>query len=204
MNNQQLIRYVNFLDKVRMNIIDNLHSNPNLKYLLNASYDRMIGIRRGAELDCLYAESELLEDERNFYNAFGINMEKLLDMYNSFNTNNKKDQADNIIKTAADIFIKYLVYTGTVIEMINLLYDKHKVQNLSCKFDADILTVEFENVSDTDTHKFFINFLPVDWLYSPKYRELDYSEFTLNFDGNRTTTIATFKQAIKDSLKKYK
>lgn len=204
MNNQQTVQYINFLDKVRSDIIDNLHGNPNVKYLINAAYDRSLGIHKKTELDCLYAESVLLEDERNFYDAFGINMEKMFNIYWTFKSNDKTGQADNIVHEAANIFLNYLCYTGTVIEMINLLHDKNKVQNLSCKFDHNVLSIEFENISETEPHKFFINFLPLDWLYSPKSRELDYTEYTMNFDGNNTTTIATFKQAIKDNLRKYK
>ena len=202
MNAQQTEQYIKFLDEVRSNIIDNMHRDTNLRYLIDASYDRSLGIHRHTELDCLYAESMLLEDEDEFYAAFGVNMENLFKAYNTFKNNNNNIQAASMVVTAADSFLKYLVYTGTVMEMVNMLKDKNKITNLNCKFNQSVLEVTFENINVEDKQEFFINFQPVDWVCSPKNREREYTELQLNFNGDNQVNILNIKQAFKNLLRR--
>ena len=202
MNAQQSEQYNKFLDEVRSNIIDNMHRDTNLKYLINASYDRSLGIHKHTELDCLYAESMLLEDESDFYAAFGVNMENLFKAYSTFKNANSNVQAESMVIAAADSFLKYLVYTGTVLEMVNMLKDKNKITNLQYKFNQSVLEVTFEDANAEDTREFFINFQPVDWVCSPKNREREYTELQLNFNGDNQVDILNIKQAFKNLLRR--
>lgn len=202
MNAQQSEQYIKFLDEVRSNIIDNMHRDTNLKYLINASYDRSLGIHKHTEFDCLYAESMLLEDESDFYAAFGINMENLFKAYSTFKNANSNVQAESMVIAAADSFLKYLVYTGTVLEMVNMLKDKNKITNLQYKFNQSVLEVTFEDIDAEDKREFFINFQPVDWVCSPKNREREYTELQLNFNGDNQVDILNIKQAFKNLLRR--
>ena len=197
MEPKNTISYIEFLNEIREEVIKNFRKDSDIKYLINTSSDRSREIHQNKVIDCLLAERYLLENETAFYTAFGSNMQELYKKYSVLQARDA-DQANNIIVTAAQSFIKYLVYTGTVIEMINLLYDRHKVYKLSGTLEQSVLGIKFSTLDNLPN---FINFMPVDAIFSSKNIDKPTNELTFNFNGATDMTLVELPAKLKQMLK---
>lgn len=189
--------YTEFLAKVREAVINNFHKDSDIKYLINASRDRSREIHQHKAIDCLMAEGYLLENETAFYASFGSNMQELYKKYKVLLARDT-DQATKIVVTAVQGFIKYLVCTGTVIEMINLLHDRNKVNKLSGEIEQSVVSIKF---SLLDGQQLFINFMPVDAVFSAGNINKALNELTFNFNGDTDMTLLVLPAKLKQILK---